>query len=164
MELDAAIFGTNDDLVVETADDECRSEREVGRVTADNLALTEMFEAFASDSSRMVQGWKLKDRGHQVGDRSEGSTCGQFRAVPLADRFESGVDIGLLREVFESVRISDPQPKPDLTCSRKSIRFEWRPISYRVSISSLSTESSSAMNPSTIRPSDVGAVSAVLIR
>jgi hypothetical protein len=58
MELDAAIFGMNDD--------ERRSEREMRCVTADDRALLELFEPFASDTGRMIQGWMLEDRGRSL--------------------------------------------------------------------------------------------------
>jgi hypothetical protein len=60
----------------------------------------------------MVQGRMLEDSGRQVGDRLEGSARGQFREMTLADWFEISVDISLLGEIFERVRIRDPQPEP----------------------------------------------------
>jgi hypothetical protein len=119
MELDAAILGTNDDLVVAGIDDERRPEWETCRVTANDLAFAELFEPFAGDSSRMIQGWMFEDSGRQFGDRLSRSAGGQFREVTLADRFEIGVDIGLLSQVFECVRIGDSQSETDFDVFEK---------------------------------------------
>lgn len=88
-------------------DDERRSEWETSCVTADNVAFTELFESFAGDPGRMVKRRMLKDSGRQFGDRLKGLASGQFRGVALADRFEVGVHIGLLSEIFERVRVVD---------------------------------------------------------
>ncbi|EMA43634.1 hypothetical protein C449_13782 [Halococcus saccharolyticus DSM 5350] len=119
MQFDSTIFGTNDELVVAGVDDERRSEWKTCGIAADDLAVPKVFEAFASDSGRMVQRTLLKDSGRQVDDRLVGSARGQFREVTLADRFEIGVDIGLLSEIFECVRISDAQPETDFDVFEK---------------------------------------------
>ncbi|WP_206536674.1 hypothetical protein [Halococcus thailandensis] len=67
----------------------------------------------------MIQRGMLKDSGRQFGDRLGRATRGQFRAVTLADWFEIGVDISLLSEVFECVRISDAQPETDFDVFKK---------------------------------------------
>lgn len=126
MELDATIFGTNDDLIVAGIDDEHRPKRETSCVTADDLSFTELFEPFASDSGRMVLGQMLKDSDRRTGDRLGRSARDQFREVALADRFEVSVDISLLSEVFERVWIGDAQPKTDFDVFEKidAVRME----------------------------------------
>ncbi|EMA56117.1 hypothetical protein C451_04114 [Halococcus thailandensis JCM 13552] len=100
-------------------DDERRSKWETCSIAANDLAVTEAFKVFASDSRRMIQRGMLKDSGRQFGDRLGRATRGQFRAVTLADWFEIGVDISLLSEVFECVRISDAQPETDFDVFKK---------------------------------------------
>ncbi|WP_222913832.1 hypothetical protein [Natrinema sp. SYSU A 869] len=106
-------------LVVAGIDDERRSEWETSCVTADDLSFTKLFEPFTSDPHRMVQRWLLENSGRQFGDRLEGPARGQFREVALADRFEIGIDIGLLSEVFKRVRIVDAQSEPDFDVFEK---------------------------------------------